>query len=173
MAEEPGQSFVYNSGATQLLSYLIWKTTGKQTDAYAKEQLFGPLGITDFYWKHTPKGLADTEGGLYLAPRDLAKLGLLYMKDGVWEGKRILPETWVKSSTVPRTATNVDGLAYGYQWWLSPDAYVAWGYGGQLLLVAPRHDLVAVFTGWNIYEKPSLDPRLALERVLAAVRKNP
>ncbi|HEY1250554.1 MAG TPA: serine hydrolase, partial [Thermoanaerobaculia bacterium] len=110
MAAEPGTTFVYNSGATELLSYVITKTTGKPADDYAKEHLFAPLGITDFYWKRTPKGLADTEGGLYLAPRDLAKIGLLYMKDGVWEGKRILPEGWAKKSTTSLTATVEKGF---------------------------------------------------------------
>ena len=172
MAEEPGKTFVYNSGATQLLSYLIRKATGKQADDYAKEHLFGPLGI-EFSWKRTPRGLADTEGGLYLKPRDLAKLGTLYLNDGVWKGQRILPETWVKTSTEPITPTNEKGLDYGYQWWVAPDAYVAWGYGGQLLLVAPKDDLIAVFTGWNIYDKPSLDPRLALARVLGTVKGKP
>ena len=105
MAEDPGKVFVYNSGATMLLSELIRKTTGKEADDYAKEHLFAPLGI-DFYWKRTPKGLADTEGGLYLKPRDLAKIGYLYLKDGVWEGKRILPEGWVRASTMSSVATN-------------------------------------------------------------------
>jgi CubicO group peptidase (beta-lactamase class C family) len=91
MAEEPGKGFRYNSGATELLSCLLTKTTGKPADDYAKEHLFGPLGIKDFYWKRTPKGLADTEGGLYLAPRDLAKIGLLYMKDGVWGASGFSP----------------------------------------------------------------------------------
>src|SRR5499427_8629487 len=116
MADEPGKTFVYNSGATELLSYLIFKTTGKQADDYAKEHLFAPLGI-DFYWKRTPKGLADTEGGLYLAPRDFAKIGFLYLHDGVWDGKRILPEGWVKASTTSATATKEKGIGYGYQWW--------------------------------------------------------
>ena len=73
MADPPGKVFVYNSGATELLSYLIRKTTGQEADDYAREHLFGPLGIGELYWKRTPKGLADTEGGLYLAPRDLAR----------------------------------------------------------------------------------------------------
>jgi len=172
MAQEPGKGFVYNSGATELLSYVITKATGKPADDYAKEHLFGPLGIEDSYWKRTPKGLADTEGGLYLAPRDLAKIGRLYMQDGVWEGKRLLPEGWVKASTTPATATNEKSFGYGYQWWVLPDAgaYAAWGYGGQFLFVVPRLDLIAVFTGWNIYDLPELDPRYALERVIAAVK---
>ncbi|MDQ2966231.1 MAG: beta-lactamase family protein [Chloroflexota bacterium] len=177
MAEVPGKVFVYNSGATQLLSYLIFKATGKQADDYAKEHLFGPLGIESF-WKRTPKGLADTEGGLYLKPRDLAKIGYLYSHDGVWEGKRILPPGWVRDSTRSSVATNEKPFGYGYQWWVisqkgpgSYDAYAAWGYGGQLLIVAPALELIAVFTGWNIYDTPSLDPRFALSRVMAAVKR--
>jgi len=176
MAEQPGKAFVYNSGATELLSYLIWKTTGRQADDYAKEHLFGPLGI-DFHWKRTPKGLADTEGGLYLAPRDLAKLGELYMKDGVWRGKRILPKGWAADSVTPRVDTGEKGFRYGYQWWVPPasstngsKAFAAWGYGGQFLFVVPELDVIAVFTGWNIYDKPELDPVLALGRLRNAIR---
>ncbi len=178
MAEEPGKTFVYNSGATQLLSYLIEQVTGKEADDYAKEQLFAPLGI-EYAWKRTPKGLADTEGGLYLRPRDLAKLGLLYLKDGTWEGKRILPEGWVKDSTTWHTGTR-GTRGYGYKWWVlrrkGPGAYEAYaglGYGGQRLIVVPELELIAVFTGWNIYDKPELDPVLALDRVLGAVKDRP
>jgi CubicO group peptidase (beta-lactamase class C family) len=177
MAEDPGKVFVYNSGATMLLSELIRKTTGKEADDYAKEHLFAPLGI-EYFWKRTPKGLADTEGGLYLAPRDLAKIGYLYLKDGVWDGKRILTEGWVKASTAQSTHTPDGSYGYGYQWWVMPrkgagtyDAYSAWGYGGQLLIVVPELELISVFTGWNIYDKPSLDPNFALARVLAALQK--
>lgn len=178
MAKAPGQQFEYNSGATELLSYLLEKTTGKAADDYAREHLFGPLGI-EYAWKRTPKALADTEGGLYLRPRDLAKFGLLYMKDGVWEGKRILPEGWVKDSTTWQTGTK-GRRGYGYKWWVlsrkgpgTYDAYAALGYGGQRLIVVPELDLIAVFTGWNIYDKPELDPNVALDRVLRAVKDRP
>jgi CubicO group peptidase (beta-lactamase class C family) len=177
MAEDPGKVFVYNSGATMLLSELIRKTTGKEADDYAKQHLFAPLGI-EYFWKRMPKGLADTEGGLYLAPRDLAKIGYLYLKDGMWDGKRILPAGWVKASTAPSTHTPDGSYGYGYQWWVMPGkgagthhAYAAWGYGGQLLIVVPELELISVFTGWNIYDRPSLDPSVALARVLAAVKK--
>jgi CubicO group peptidase (beta-lactamase class C family) len=82
----------------------------------------------------------------------------------------------VKASTSTLTATNEKGIGYGYQWWTLPPvgtasrgAFLAWGYGGQLLIVVPELDLIAVFTGWNIYDKKELDPRLAFERVVAAV----
>jgi CubicO group peptidase (beta-lactamase class C family) len=178
MAADPGGTFVYNSGATELLSYLIKKTTGREAHEYAREHLFGPLGIERFYWKTTPKGLADTEGGLYLTPHDLAKFAYLYLRDGVWDGRRLLPEGWVATSTRPLVDTGINkpkNRKYGYQWWLLPHgdgryAYSAVGYGGQLAIVVPDQDLIAVFTGWNIYDKPSLSPQVALERVLAAVK---
>jgi CubicO group peptidase (beta-lactamase class C family) len=178
MAADPGGAFVYNSGATELLSYLIRKTTGREAHEYAREHLFAPLGIERFYWKTTPKGLADTEGGLYLTPHDLAKFAYLYLRDGVWDGRRLLPEGWVAASTRPLVDTGINkpkNRKYGYQWWLLPHgdgryAYSAVGYGGQLAIVVPDQDLIAVFTGWNIYDKPSLSPQVALERVLAAVK---
>jgi CubicO group peptidase (beta-lactamase class C family) len=177
MAEEPGKRFVYDSGATMLLSAALQKATGRTADDYAREHLFAPLGM-EYYWKRTPRGVADAEGGLYLKPRDLAKLGELYMHDGVWRGKRLLPAGWAAESTRPRVATNEKRFRYGYQWWVlsqkgagSYECYAAWGYGGQFLFVVPELELIAVFTGWNIYDEPELDPNLALDRVLKAVKQ--
>lgn len=182
MAAEPGGVFVYNSGVTQLLSQVLKKATGKHADEYAAEHLFRPLGITSFYWKHTPTGHPDTEGGLYLTARDLAKIGYLYARNGEWEGRRLLPSGWAEASTAASgPALRFRGgreRKYGYQWWVLPAPgrpanFAALGYGGQFLLVVPSLDLIAVFTGWNIYEKPSLDPHFALQRVLEAVRPRP
>jgi CubicO group peptidase (beta-lactamase class C family) len=192
MAHEPGKVFRYNSGVTQILSHVLLKATGRTADEYAREHLFEPIGIERFYWKKTPTGLPDTEGGLYLTARDLARFGYLYLKDGVWNGKRILPEGWVGSTMQPladASAEDSAGWRYGYQWWLVPRlggegaavgdgtsaeageyVWACLGYGGQRLFVFPEHDLIAVFTGWNIYEHPALDTRFAVDGVLAAVR---
>jgi len=177
IAAEPGTVFVYNSGVTELLAQILKKATGKHADEYAREYLFGPLGIKSFYWKHTPTGHPDTEGGLYLAPRDLAKLGYLFEHDGLWNGKRILHAGWATESTTPHVPVAKDGPPiYGYQWWTLPEPgrpvhFAAWGYGGQYLMVVPSLDLIAVFTGWNIYDKPEMKPGLALQRILGAVKK--
>ncbi len=177
MSHQPGTVFNYNSGASQLLSLIIKKSTGKYVDEYAEEYLFGPLGIPSYFWKKTPKGFPDTEGGLYLTARNLAKFGYLYLTDGVWDGARILPEGWVRAS-VERSVedTGWGGVGYGYQWWLVPwgagptsYAYTCLGYGGQRLLVVPEYNLIAVFTGWNIYEIPSLDASFALNSVIDAI----
>lgn len=174
MTSAPGTTFVYNSGVTMLLAHILHQATGMHLTEYAEQHLFGPLGIDDYYWKRTPTGLPDAEGGLYLRPRDLAKIGYLYLHDGVWEGRRVLPEDWVQASTAPRLDTGTVGWKYGYQWWLLPYAgryaYTALGYGGQRLLVLPDLDIVAVATGWNLYDKPQLPADLVLERVLDAAR---
>ncbi len=177
MAAEPGASFVYNSGATELLAYILKKATGRNPDDYAREHLFGPLGIRDFAWKHTPLDLADTEGGLYLAPRDLAKLGFLFLHGGLWNGRQVVPAAWVEQSTRWSIDTHWHAPGYGFQWWAlagkngaAPEAYAAIGYGGQYLIVIPSLDLIAVFTAWNIYDSRSLSINVALERVRAMVK---
>jgi CubicO group peptidase (beta-lactamase class C family) len=180
MAAEPGEVFVYNSGVTELLGQILKQATGKDPDAYAAEHLFPPLGIENWYWKKTSTGLSDTEGGLYLTGRDLAKIGYLYLKDGVWEGKRILPEGWVEASSAPAVSASTNPARerkYGFQWWLLPYegskrawAQSALGYGGQFLFVVPEYDLIAVFTGWNIYGGPSLEAPVALQKVVDSVR---
>jgi CubicO group peptidase (beta-lactamase class C family) len=83
MAEAPGSVFNYNSGNAHLLSAIITKVTGRSALDYATEKLFGPLGIGDVYWRHDPQGVSAGGAGLYLQPRDMAKIGTLYLQDGM------------------------------------------------------------------------------------------
>ena len=159
MSDKPGNTFVYNSGITVLLSHILFSVTGEHTNTYAEKFLFKPLGIKDYYWKITPTGLVDTEGGLYLKPKDLAKIGLLYANDGIWEGKKLFPDGWVQMTMMPNVDVPESKLKYGYQWWLTPYdeteakwAFTGIGYGGQYLFVLPDYNCIAVFTGWNIYD---------------------
>jgi hypothetical protein len=163
---DPGTKWAYNSGASHLMSAIIEQATGRSTTEYAEERLFGPLGIQDYHWKKDPQGLPDTEGGLYLAAEDLARIGLFYLQDGVWEGERLLPEGWVGAAT----ARQVDDVApnnpnwnwgYGYQWWRLDasglDVWAGLGFGGQNLIVIPGRDLVGVINSWNVFgRKPPL-----------------
>ncbi|MDH3519063.1 MAG: beta-lactamase family protein [Myxococcales bacterium] len=182
MAADPGSTFVYSSGVTMLLDHILHRATGQHALAYAEKRLFAPLGIRAYYWKQTPAGETDAEGGLYLRARDLAKIGLLYSRDGVWDGRRILPEGWVAAATRPRVVPGPDagGWRYGYQWWLVPYAggaqQYAWagvGYGGQRLLVVPEYDLIAVVTGWNIFGTPALSADYALKVLIESIRTEP
>ena len=160
MAAEPGKVWNYNSGATELLAYLFQKETGQDIDDYGQKYLFAPLGIRH-EWKRTYLGVVDTEGGLYLNGSDLAKIGYLYLHDGMWDGQRIVPHEWVKESLTPYFQTEVepqfkDGFKYGFKWWLSklPDSteyvWMARGFGGQNLEVFPNEDLIVTFTAWDI-----------------------
>ncbi|MEO8448466.1 MAG: serine hydrolase [Gemmatimonadota bacterium] len=179
MAVEPGTVFNYNSGATELLSQIFRVATGKDIEEYAHQYLFTPLGIQHWFWKRTPTGAVDTEGGLYLEVHDLAKIGYLFLKDGVWDGKAIVQPEWVKASIAPSIAVS-GGVKYGYKWWLYPYgdgsklAFAGSGFGGQRPIVVPEYDMVIVFTGWNILpDRPSLPTRVAIDGVLKAVTGSP
>jgi CubicO group peptidase (beta-lactamase class C family) len=185
MAYEPGEVFVYNSGASQLLSVVVNQATGLPIDEYAEKYLFQPMGIHDYYWKKTPEGWPDTEGGLYLKAEDLAKIGYLVLNEGTWEGRRVVAKEWVDEMTDPKVADVSPqdpgwNDAYGLQWWLlgdqasgEPKVDGALGYGGQFLFVVPELDMIAVFYGWNIYgTRSSLVRDLFIEQILPAVDPN-
>ncbi len=161
MAEEPGRRFNYSSGATELLAEIFRRETGQDIEAYARRHLFEPLGIR-YHWKRTYLGLVDTEGGLYLSGPDLAKIGLLYLRGGEWEGRQVVPADWVRQSVAPYIATGDEGepFQYGFKWWLytRPDngriVWMARGFGGQRLMVFPEEGLIATVTGWEIIKEP-------------------
>ena len=173
MAQEPGKVFSYSSGVSELLAYVFQKETGEDIEKYGEKYLFTPLGM-DHYWKRSPMGVVDTEGGLFLRDTDLAKLGYLYLHDGMWDGKQIVSKDWVKQSVTPFIEAE-EGFKYGYKWWLLPRTdrqgyiWMARGFGGQRLMVFPEENLIAVFTGWEILKDEAKDRDLA-NRILPAVR---
>jgi CubicO group peptidase (beta-lactamase class C family) len=150
MAAAPGSSFYYNSGNPYLLSALITKMTGQSAFDYAKKELFEPLGIKSARWgKVDAQGVTDGEAGLSLSPHDMARIGYLYLHNGQWEGKQIIPSSWierVKSGPVAATF----GLHYGNLWWSLPEkgAYMALGRHSQRILVIPKFDIVVAMTGY-------------------------
>jgi len=176
----PGTAYEYNDGASVLIGKVLREATGRRADDWAREKLFRPIGIRAFYWKITPDGEADTEGGLYLSAHDLARIGYLFLRGGEWDGRRVVSQAWVRASTRP-LVPDVDpengrpDPGYGYQWWI-PDqeageatVFAANGYGGQFLQVAPEYDIVAVFNGWNIHGGAERSSYRALqERILPA-----
>lgn len=183
MSHRPGEAFVYNSGGSQLLSAIFKSVTGLHVDEYAEQHLFEPLGIDEYYWKKTPQGFADTEGGLYLIATDLAKIGYLVLQDGHWGGEQIVANDWIEMMTSPHVQDiypddpELD-FGYGYQWWLlnpllegseiEADVYAGFGYGGQRLFVVPDFDIVAVIYGWNIYGPQRSTIDLFIDEVLPA-----
>lgn len=149
MSNAPGKQFYYNSGNPYVLSALITRKTGQSAFDFAKKELFAPLGITGATWGRVDaQGITDGEAGLYLAPHDMARIGYLYLHDGMWDGKQLIPRSWVERAKAgPVQATF--GFHYGNLWWSLPEkgAYMARGRHSQLILVLPKLDIVAVMTG--------------------------
>jgi len=164
MRETPGTRFEYNSGGVILLGGVIRNVSGMPTDVFAQQKLFDPLGITELRWYYgEPDNLPHMGGGLNMKSRDMAKLGYLVLKKGLWEDKQIVSREWLDESMQhhvrnPRTfgSHQVD---YGYLWWLLPldgsgrdrgaqaDVYTAAGARDQWIFVIPRYDMVVVVTG--------------------------
>ncbi|MCY4398828.1 MAG: serine hydrolase [Gemmatimonadetes bacterium] len=178
---DPGTRFDYNDGVSVLLGKIVREATGQRLDLWARQHLFEPVGIDDFYWKVTPGGEIDSEGGLYLSTHDLARIGYLMLRGGVWDGRQIVSREWVQASTSPVVPdVNPDNdradTGYGYQWWVplhedgKATVFAANGYGGQFLHVIPEYDLITVFNGWTLHESPELSSWVAWrDRILPAV----
>ncbi len=147
MVAEPGDEWVYCSGASHLLSAIINKTSGMSTLEFAQEYLFSPIGINHFYWSYDNNGLHYGGHGLNLGPRDMARFGLLYLNNGSWNGQQIISPDWISASTNTSVFLSSD-VGYAFQWWTYPEANIARaaGYRGQKIYVIPDYDLVVVFT---------------------------
>ncbi len=148
MATDPGVVWSYNGGTSHLLSFLVTEATGQDTHDFAKKFLFEPLGIIQSEWNRDDHGICYGGGELYLKPRDMAKFGYLYLNDGKWENKQIVPADFVADSVKTHSRFSLSS-GYGYQsWWTYPQegVYRAAGLDGQRIYVAPDLDLVVVFT---------------------------
>jgi CubicO group peptidase (beta-lactamase class C family) len=147
MAAPPGGEFNYCTGCSHLLSAAVQAASGVTTREFADRYLFQPLGVDGSSWDADPNGILFGGWGLSLTPRDMAKLGYLFLRQGVWDGNPIVSPDWVRNATRSHTAAG-NNLDYGYQWWVYPSfrAYAALGAGGQTILVIPGLDLVVVTT---------------------------
>ena len=155
---EPGTRFSYSTGGTHLLSATLSRAAGRSTHDFAREHLFDPLGIRRSAWARDRQGVHMGGNNLSLLPRDMLKFGQLYLNRGRWNGEQLLPWQWVDQSTRPglvgpRGRGRIYG-GYGYLWWLrgtrEHGAYIASGYGGQYIYVAPAEDLVVVVISTEI-----------------------
>ncbi|MGD8628692.1 MAG: serine hydrolase [bacterium] len=140
----PGSDWYYGDGNPQLLSGIIQEVSGMSEEEFAIENLFTPLGIIHYRWDNHADGLTFGAFGLWLRPRDMAKIGRLMAQNGMWNMERIVSAEWIAESTRLQTSHQT----YGYYWypWESQDAYYAEGHGGQLIYVVPDKQIVVVIT---------------------------
>lgn len=156
MVDTPGTRGRYNSGNPITVGRILELRTHMPLRNYAAQHLFGPLNIHDFTWNFKPdESNADNFCQVYLTPRDMAKFGLLYLQNGVWNNKTVVPQNWVKESTAKHSV--VQGVNYGYYWWLkhldtknkSYPGFAAQGNGGQKIYVFKALKMVVITTGGN------------------------
>ena len=151
MVAEPGTRWAYCSGNPHVLSIILTKATRTNALAFARQALFEPLGIHDVRWPADPRGHNHGWGDLQLRPRDMAKLGQLFLRQGRWRGRQVLSDTWIRTATSAHVERTVNRDHYGYLWWVKgedyPGMFEAVGRGGQRINVWPAKDLVLVFTG--------------------------
>jgi CubicO group peptidase (beta-lactamase class C family) len=177
---EPGTFFVYNSGATYMLSAIIQKLTGQTLLQYLTPRLFTPLGIEGMDWEVDPNGINTGGWGLRLKTEDIARFGQMYLQKGKWNGKQILPESWVAEATTShiqskggaRKAEENDWLqGYCYQFWrCRHDAYRGDGAYGQYCIVLPKEDMVIAITSETSDMQAILDN--VWNHILPAVKGN-
>lgn len=159
---QPGQKWVYCSGASFLLGVIIHQVSNYTVESFARKFLFDPIGVGYVRWDTAPGGYYQTQGGLYMTPRDMTRVGYLMLNNGTWDGKEIVSASWVAESTntsLRQALTNPnvpDSFGYGYQWWTYPSihCYFASGYGGQHIFVVSRYDLVVIFTADSFHDGP-------------------
>jgi CubicO group peptidase (beta-lactamase class C family) len=181
MSSKTGETFTYCGGAPQVLAAIIEKTTGKRIDVFAKEYLFAPLGITNYEWTTcTNSNAIDAFDGIYFRSRDMMAFGLMYLNNGKWNGKQIIPASWVKESTTPQTNTHdTYNDQYGFLWWLWKDSVLnkaisiaaCLGNGGQCIFIDKENNLVVVVTAGN-YRMKTYSYELFKDFVYAALFKN-
>jgi CubicO group peptidase (beta-lactamase class C family) len=172
MAAAPGSEFNYCSGCSHVLSAVLQAATGTNPRDFAEQSLFKPLGISNVQWDVDAEGTPIGGWGLWLTPRDMAKLGYLYLRNGQWDGQQIVSAQWVENATRAHAETDGD-LDYGYQWWTYPSlaAYTALGRGGQTIFVVPELDLIVVTTaGMDNHDEIF---RLIQQYILPAVQESP
>lgn len=163
LASKPGEDFNYNSGGSVLLGGVIQFLENQKPLAFAQERLFAPMGITDIRWENLHNDILRCGAGLWLRPRDMAKIGLLVLNDGSWQGKQIVSKKWVRESTRPHSVES-PFFDYGHQWWLRSKSNLQWwhdpnvrspkehdlitalGHGGQFIMIIRDLNLVIVTT---------------------------
>lgn len=149
---KPGAHFQYNSPATYMQSAIVQKVTGQTVLEFLKPRLFEPLGIENPTWMSSPQGISTGGWGLMVRTEDIAKFGQLYLQKGMWNGKQLIPATWIEQATSKQVSNGSDpnrdwDQGYGFQFWrCRHGAYRGDGAFGQFCIVLPEQDAVIAIT---------------------------
>jgi CubicO group peptidase (beta-lactamase class C family) len=148
--DQPGGGMLYSTGTSHILSAVLTDAAGRTTHQLAREWLGAPLGVTFPPWPRDPQGVYFGGNDMLMSPRAMLKFGEMYRNGGVHGGRQVVPATWVRASWTPWVRSPRNGNGYGYGWWIKDvgghPVYFAWGYGGQMIYVAPSLAMTVVMT---------------------------
>lgn len=181
LVHKPGSSFTYSGGNTAILGEIIKNATNMEFDTFSEEYLFKPLEVDSSNWTvRYDNGVIEASGSLQLTPRDMLKIGVACLNNGLWNGDRIVSEQWIHKSADEYPGNhgiNIPGVAsgrqgYSYSWWTKEYTHAgkkntmfdAGGWGGQNIMVLPGQNMLVVFTGGNYTTKA--EPHEILERYI-------
>jgi CubicO group peptidase (beta-lactamase class C family) len=181
MDSEPGTKFNYSGGVTNVLGQVVEASVGTDFEEFADQNLFNLLGITNRRWPYFPSGMILVSGDLHIRPRDMAKIGYLFINGGQWQQNQVVSQDWIDDAIQQRVNLPDLGWAhgYGYQWWfqtfrvdgVSLNSFRAEGWGGQLIIMIPDLNMVVVFTGANYVRSPNPDlPTMMEAHILLSAR---
>lgn len=171
---KPGTAFFQNSGGIFLLTKIIKKVSSIEIEEFADKKLFQPLGIQNYRWERDLTGKTKGPYALYMTPRDLAKLGCLYLNQGTWNSNEIISKEWIEEATklhlelspIVPISKEIGQNGMGYLWWNFSEMYAAQGHSGQKLFVIPSKKVVVVITANTNFYLPT---RLYLDFIRDAI----
>lgn len=148
LAYAPGEKMVYSDANYYLISRILSQQCGKTLHKLVLDRLFNPMGIVGSVWASCPQGFSMGATGLYLSTEDMAKIGLLLLQNGAWDGKQLVPSEWIQAATEPQVLCDAD-TSYGYGFWLSRHSSAFWARGmlGQLIYISPSQQSVTAWQG--------------------------
>lgn len=149
LSTAPGERFSYCSGAAHLLSAVLQKGVGGDLASFAQEHLFAPMGIGQIFWEQDPQGFYNGIDGLHLSLRGFASFGLLYLQEGVWQGKELISRQWIQSSLAVQNVGDPCMGQYGFHWWNKEEIWYSLGLGGKTIILIPSQEFLAVFMAWE------------------------
>ncbi|NBW36205.1 MAG: class C beta-lactamase-related serine hydrolase [Cytophagia bacterium] len=174
----PGSVFQYSGGCSITLGEIIRRSSGMTVEQFANKFLFEPLAIIKYKWTKSKSGQYNTGGGLYLLPKDFAKIGLLVKREGKWNDQQIISQKWIEESIKPQIKTDWKNgfgeyFLYGYQWWTikmasNIETIAARGWGDQRLVLVPQLDMVIAINATNFFDKK---PRKKIDELLLSLLK--
>ena len=170
LVAKPGTEMIYSTGNSHLLSAVLTRATGMSTWAFAQDALAKPLGFSLAQWPRDPQGIYFGGNDMLLTPRQMLSIGELYLNRGKTDARQVLSEGFVRETFIAKGRSRISGREYGYGWWIREmagrDAFYAWGFGGQYIVLVPSADLIVVSTSASTVAEERRSHRRSVEEII-------